>query len=47
MRGLIFLIVLFVVLVGGAIYLSRSVSEQPVKTIEVPVAPAAPAAPAQ
>ena len=40
MRGLIFLIVLIVALVGGAILLSRSVSEQPVKTIEVDVAPA-------
>ena len=47
MRGLIILIILFIVLVGGAIFLSRSVSEQPVRTIEVPVAPAAPAVPAQ
>jgi hypothetical protein len=47
MRGLIILIVLFLVIVGGAIFLSRSVSEQPVRTIEVPVAPAAPAAPAR
>ena len=46
MRGLIFLIVLLVLIVGGAIYLSRSVSEQPVKTIEVDVAPAAAPAPA-
>jgi hypothetical protein len=45
MRGLIILIVLLVVLVGGAILLSRSVSEQPVQTIEVDVAPA-PTAPA-
>ena len=41
MRGPIVLIILLVVLVGGAILLSRSVSEQPVKTIEVDVAPAA------
>ena len=40
MRGLIVLIVVLVVLVGGAILLSRSVTEQPVKTIEVDVAPA-------
>ena len=40
MRGLTVLLVLIVVLVGGAILLSRSVSEQPVKTIEVDVAPA-------
>ena len=40
MRGMTVLIVLLVVLVGGAILLSRSVSEQPVKTIEVEVAPA-------
>jgi len=39
MRGIIVLIVLFVALIGGAILLSRSVSEQPTKTIEVDVAP--------
>ena len=39
MRGLIVLIVIFVVIVGGAILLSRSVSEQPTKTIEVEVTP--------
>jgi len=43
MRGIVVLIVLFVVLIGGAILLSRSVSEQPTKTIEVPVTPDAPA----
>ena len=40
MRGLIVLVILIVALVGGAILLSRSVSEQPVRTIEVDVAPA-------
>jgi hypothetical protein len=40
MRGPIILVVLLVILVGGAFLLSRSVSEQPVKTIEVDVAPA-------
>jgi hypothetical protein len=44
MRGLTILIILIVILIGGAILLSRSVSEQPTKTIEVEVAPAAPAA---
>ncbi len=39
MRGIIVLIVLFVILVGGAILLSRSVTEQPIKTIEVDVTP--------
>jgi len=39
MRGLIVLIILFVVIVGGAILLSRSVVEQPTRTIEVEVAP--------
>ncbi len=39
MRGIIVLIVLFVALVGGAILLSNSVSEQPTKTIEVEVNP--------
>ena len=47
MRGLTVLIILLVVLVGGAILLSRSVSEQPLKTIEVDVAPAAPTPAAQ
>jgi hypothetical protein len=37
MRGLIVLIILFVVIVGGAILLSRSVVEQPTRTIEVEV----------
>ena len=48
MRGPIILFVLFAALIGGAILLSRSVSEQPVRTIEVPVAaqPAAQPAPA-
>ena len=44
MRGIIVLIVVIVVIIGGAILLSRSVSEQPVKTIEVPVTPDAAAA---
>jgi len=39
MRGIIVLIVVFVILVGGAILLSNSVSEQPTKTIEVEVNP--------
>ena len=39
MRGPIVLIVVLVVIIGGAILLSRSVSEQPTKTIEVPVTP--------
>jgi len=39
MRGIIVLIVLLVALIGGAIVLSRSVSEQPTRTIEVEVAP--------
>jgi hypothetical protein len=39
MRGLIVLIILFVVIVGGAILLSRSVVEQPTRTIEVEVTP--------
>ena len=47
MRGLTVLIILLVVLVGGAILLSRSVTEQPLKTIEVDVTPATPAPPAQ
>ncbi len=46
MRGIIVLVVLLVVLIGGAILLSQSVSEQPVKTIEVDVADPG-AAPAQ
>ena len=41
MRGIIVLIVLVVLLVGGAILLANSVSEQPTKTIEVEVAPEA------
>ena len=40
MRGPIVLVVVLIVLIGGAVLLSRSVSEQPVKTIEVDVAPA-------
>lgn len=40
MRGLIVLFVIVIVLVGGAVLLSRSVTEQPVGTIEVDVAPA-------
>jgi hypothetical protein len=40
MRGPIVLVVILIVLIGGAVLLSRSVSEQPVKTIEVDVAPA-------
>jgi hypothetical protein len=40
MRGLTILIILIVILIGGAILLSRSVSEQPTRTIEVEVAPA-------
>ena len=39
MRGLIVLFVIFVALIGGAILLSNSVSEQPTKTIEVEVTP--------
>ncbi len=39
MRGLIVLIVIFVIFVGGAILLSRSVVEQPTRTIEVEVTP--------
>jgi hypothetical protein len=46
MRGLTILIILFVILIGGAILLSRSVTEQPTKTIEVDIAPAAAPAPA-
>ena len=37
MRGLIFLFVLLLLLIGGMVLLSRSASEQPVKTIEVDV----------
>ena len=40
MRGPIVLVVILIVLIGGAVLLSRSVSEQPVRTIEVDVAPA-------
>lgn len=36
-RGIIVLIVIFLLLVGGAILLSRGVEEQPTKTIEVEV----------
>jgi hypothetical protein len=39
MRGLIILFVILVVIVGGAILVSRSVEEQPTKTIEVEVTP--------
>jgi hypothetical protein len=39
MRGLVILIIIFVAIVGGAILLSRSVGEQPTKTIEVEVTP--------
>jgi hypothetical protein len=46
MRGLTILIILFVILIGGAILLSRSVTEQPTKTIEVDIAPAAAPSPA-
>jgi len=37
MRGIIVLIVILAALIGGAILLSNSVSEQPTKTIEVEV----------
>ena len=37
MRGLIFLFVILLLLVGGMVLLSRSTSEQPLKTIEVDV----------
>ena len=46
MRGPIILIVILLVLVGGAILLSRSVTEQPVRTIKGDVAPAPAPAPA-
>lgn len=39
MRGLVILFVILVVVVGGAILLSRSVEDQPTKTIEVEVTP--------
>ncbi len=39
MRGLIVLIILFVIIVGGAIFLSRGVAEQPTHMIEIPVTP--------
>jgi len=39
MQGLIALFVVVVILIGGAILLSRSVSEQPTRTIEVEVTP--------
>ncbi|HXH00419.1 MAG TPA: hypothetical protein VNI79_08415 [Sphingomicrobium sp.] len=42
MRGLlVIVIVLLALIVGGAILLSRSVEEQPVRTIEVDVVPSA------
>jgi hypothetical protein len=37
-RGLIFLIVVIILLVGGLFLLSRSVEEAPVQTIEADVA---------
>ena len=43
MRGLIVLFVVVVIIIGGAVLLSRSVSEQPTRTIEVEVNPDAPA----
>jgi len=39
MRGLVILFVILVVIIGGAILVSRSVEEQPTKTIEVEVTP--------
>jgi hypothetical protein len=39
MRGLIILFIILVAIVGGAILVSRSVEEQPTKTIEVEVTP--------
>ena len=36
-RGVIVLIILLIVLIGGAILVSRSVTEQPTKTIEVEI----------
>ena len=36
-RGLIFLVLLLVVIVGGVYFLSRSADEVPVKTIEADV----------
>jgi len=41
MRGVLILVILLVVIVGGAIMLSRSVVEQPTRTIEVEVTPKA------
>lgn len=40
MRGIVVILIILAVLIGGAILLSRSVSEQPTRTIEVPVTPA-------
>jgi hypothetical protein len=37
-RGLFFLIVILIILVGGLFLLSRSVEEMPVQTIEADVA---------
>jgi hypothetical protein len=39
MRGLTVLFVILLLLIGGGILLSRSVKEQPTKTIEVEVTP--------
>ena len=39
MRGLVILFVILVVIIGGAILVSRSVEDQPTKTIEVEVTP--------
>lgn len=39
MRGLVVLIVVVVIIIGGGFMLSRSVSEQPTRTIEVEVTP--------
>lgn len=39
MRGLVILFVILAVIIGGAILVSRSVEEQPTKTIEVEVTP--------
>ena len=39
MRGLVILFVILLVIIGGAILVSRSVEEQPTKTIEVEVTP--------
>ena len=42
-RGIVFIIVLLVIVVGGAILLAGRVKEQPTHTIEVNVATNAPA----